>query len=66
MQRFKDLAIGQVFKFYGEDEFPFSGMALGPWRKLSARTYKHEELEQPWTNRVGSINVLVRPIDSSR
>lgn len=47
---FKDLAIGEVFEF--QRHWP--GMAVGPWRKVSARKY-----ERTWDSMVcniGSVN----------
>lgn len=65
--RFRDLPIGAKFTFAAEREgirlksggtLRWSG-ALGPWIKLSARTYKHAEKDEPYISRVGSINVRV-------
>ena len=55
---FKSLPIGAGFVFASEEDerFRFSGMARGPWRKVSARTYEDETGTR---HRVGSINVKV-------
>lgn len=38
---FKELAIGDVFVFFGQLERIPSGAARGPWRKVSPRKYTH-------------------------
>ena len=40
---FRDLAIGAVFRFASERDMPNSGMAKGPWRKITVREYVHTE-----------------------
>lgn len=37
--RFSELAIGDVFRFAYEDVYRTSGIARGPWRKISPRRY---------------------------
>lgn len=39
---FGSLNIGERFIFTGEIEFPYSGIAKGPWIKISPRKYRHE------------------------
>lgn len=54
---FKELRIGDSFRFASEREWPYSGLAKGPWVKLSARTYRHADPRVPQhVHRVGSIN----------
>jgi len=55
---FKQLKVGSIFRFNSETEFPFSGMAKGPWKKTGPRSYEHTESGQK--NTVGSINVGVK------
>jgi hypothetical protein len=69
---FKDLSINQRFIFASENEYPHSGMATGPWYKLSSRTYTKDtspfnaDGEHSFWNdhhcTVGTINVTVIPI----
>lgn len=54
---FKSVAIGSVFNFDHSGLPLSSGIARGPWIKLSARTYKH--VDGGPTHRVGSINARV-------
>ena len=56
--RFKDLKIGQKFRFESEWEFPYSGIKTGPWEKTSTRTYVH--LDDGMKCQIGSINCEVR------
>lgn len=61
---FKSLAVGDVFRFTSERDFPNSGMARGPWRKTGARSYVRDEpgtLLAGITLKVGSINATVLP-----
>jgi hypothetical protein len=60
---FKELAIGFAFRFASEEDMPFSGMKTGPWRKLSARKYRHEI--DGMVCRVGSWSVEVIPDDQT-
>jgi len=55
MKRFKDLKVGEVFFFIGEQIYP--GIARGPWKKTSTRKYVHTSTFMEC--RVGSINVEV-------
>jgi hypothetical protein len=55
--KFKDLYLNESFRFQGEYDFPYSGIAKGPWIKLSARKYKHPKGET--IHRVGSIHAEV-------
>lgn len=57
--RFSELAIGDRFRFASEQTMPNSGMATGPWRKISARLYNHESNKVLTRVKVGSINVDV-------
>ncbi len=41
LEEFRDLKIGQQFVFVGEIQYPFSGIAKGPWFKRTARKYQH-------------------------
>lgn len=63
MSTFKQLAIGDVFVFASEDDpkFRFSGMARGPWRKSSARLYKHVETNRQ--HEVGKMSTKVRKVE---
>lgn len=61
--RFRDLPIGAVFRFGSEWTYPNSGMKTGPWRKVSARDYVHED--DGMRCRVGSINVDVCPCSAA-
>ena len=59
MTTFKQLAIGDVFEFERRG-FEYAGLASGPWRKLSARTYI--PTDDRWNGEhtgVGSVNVRV-------
>lgn len=59
--RFKDLAIGDRFRFAseGDPKFRFSGMARGPWIKVSSRRYDHVDADGLKGVRVGTPNVDV-------
>lgn len=67
MLRFKDLRVGEVFRFESEASYPEWGLCKGPWRKTSAR--KYESLDKRVHTRkyglcqmvctVGSINAEV-------
>jgi len=64
--KFKDLPIGSKFRFSGEIEFPYSGIAIGPWIKTGARTYQHASGSygpkgENITFKVGSINAQTMP-----
>ena len=59
--RFKELSIGAMFEFH-HSGIQFSGMAIGPWIKLSARQYTASDKENALYGQrltVGSINVRV-------
>ena len=61
MMRFKNLSVGAIFEFDREG-IQFSGMASGPWVKLSARQYTASDKENSLYGHrltVGSINVKV-------
>jgi len=49
------------FLFTAEKEFPYSGIARGPWIKISARKYKHAD--SGMTCLVGSINAKVMLVE---
>lgn len=55
---FSQLAIGDKFIFQSEVDYPFSGMAKGPWIKTS--TNKYVDAEDPTSShRVGTTRVKV-------
>ena len=58
IRTFKDLPIGEFFRFESERSMPYSGMARGPWEKISARKYRHLE-DVGLVCVVGSVSVLV-------
>ena len=55
---FNELSIGDVFRFESEVSLPYSGMARGPWEKISDRKYRHLE-DVGLVCVVGSLSVLV-------
>ena len=55
--KFKHLYLNESFRFQGEYDFPYSGIAKGPWIKISARKYKHSESGA--VHQVGSIHAEV-------
>lgn len=55
---FRDLRIGQRFRFASERTMPYSGMAHGPWIKISPRRYCHVETPH-LTYNVGTTHVEV-------
>lgn len=55
---FGALAIGDTFIFASEREPSVSGLAFGPWRKISARKYVRIG-EESLTCRVGTTHVAV-------
>lgn len=55
---FADLNVGEFFRFESEESMPYSGMARGPWEKISARKYRHLE-DVGLVCVVGSLSVLV-------
>lgn len=57
--KFKHLYLNESFKFLSEYEYPHSGMARGPWIKISSRKYKH--IETGATHSVGSIHAECLP-----
>jgi hypothetical protein len=42
-KKFKDVKVGQAFRFSSEKKFPYSGMARGPWIKTSHSHYRHAD-----------------------
>ena len=59
--RFKDISVGAMFEF-DRTGLQFSGMATGPWIKLSARQYTACDKENSLYGHkltVGSINIVV-------
>jgi hypothetical protein len=42
-KKFKDVKVGQAFRFSSENKFPYSGMARGPWIKTSNSHYRHAD-----------------------
>ena len=59
--RFKDLSVGTIFEF-DRAGFEYSGMATGPWIKLSARQYTACDTDNALYGHkitVGSVNVKV-------
>ena len=63
--KFKDLDKGAVFIFASEKEFPYSGMAKGPWKKISSKKYILED-EPSVEHQVGSVNAEVIPYHQAR
>jgi len=57
MKTFKEISVGETFRFASETAFPYSGMKTGPWVKTSARGYKH--LDDGMSCKVGTVNVEV-------
>lgn len=47
MLTFKQLSVGDTFVFGSERPTPHSGIATGPWRKASDRTYTHCDNSDP-------------------
>ncbi len=63
--KFRDLPVGSVFRFSGEIEYPYSGIAKGPWIKTGSRAYHHVDrsygpLKEDLEFKVGSINAQTR------
>jgi hypothetical protein len=56
-KRFKDVKVGETFRFLSEVTMRFSGMKTGPWTKISKGKYKHCDDGMVCT--VGTINVAV-------
>lgn len=63
MTKFRDLAVGDTFVFQGEIDFPRSGIAKGPWVKLTSTTYRHQDGNH--SIRCGTVNAEVVRIDNS-
>jgi len=61
---FKELAVGDTFRFESENTMPHSGMKTGPWVKLSEQRYVHAE--DGMKCRVGTIKVAVQKLNSSK
>lgn len=61
--RFGDLEVGDRFVFASENsvEFRFSGMAKGPWEKISYRKYSRVD-DPDRIHSVGTVRVPVRRI----
>lgn len=55
--KFKDLAIGETFRFQSEFSMPFSGMKTGLCEKISKRKYKY--VADGMECEVGTITVEV-------
>jgi len=62
--KFKDLSIGDKFRFDSEIHFPFSGMKRGVCRKLSPRKYEYVDEPDFPTCKVGSIHVGVLTLET--
>jgi hypothetical protein len=58
---FADLRVGETFEFSAVREFPYSGMARGPWVKTSARKYARPGMQCHVGSecRVGSVKAGV-------
>lgn len=57
---FKRLPVGAEFRFASEKDFgPASGLARGPWKKISDRKYVHAFESPAVAHRVGSASVEV-------
>lgn len=56
-EKFKNLPVGATFEFTSVTDFPLSGLATGPWVKVSERRYKKVGGSFPY--RVGTVNVEV-------
>jgi hypothetical protein len=59
MTTFKDLKIGNTFRFKSESAWWSPGMARGPWIKISARRYRHTTNKPEIIHTVGTIKVEV-------
>lgn len=57
--RFRDLAIDDRFEFVPDASTRYSGLARGPWIKVSARIYKHESDTRLAKVKIGTINCEV-------
>lgn len=55
---FKDLLVGDIFRFARELDPQVNGMPYGPWVKVSARLYRHVD-NPSLTYRIGTIHVAV-------
>ena len=55
---FKKLPVGERFEFASVLQYPYSGMARGPWKKTGTRTYTEAD-KSIHRHEVGSINVKV-------
>jgi len=62
--RFRDLDVKECFIFKRESDEPNSGLATGPWRKVSARKYQH--IETGMMCRIGSIDVEVLLVEDPK
>jgi hypothetical protein len=56
---FRDITIGETFTFASERDFPYSGIAKGPWIKISTRKYVRHLDSDAIEYRVGSITAKV-------
>jgi len=64
IMRFRDLAIGAWFVFASEEDpcFRFSGMARGPWIKISARKYSNSAVKGTPDITAGTVAVEIRKL----
>jgi hypothetical protein len=60
--KFSELAIGEVFRFGSEEDFPMSGMALGPWRKIAPRKYEHTDPTSKYAGFQHRVQSVATPI----
>lgn len=51
---YKDVPEGAMFVFASEEDMPLSGLAKGPWIKVSPRCYRHVSTRPQDKHRVGS------------
>ena len=65
MTTFRQLAVGQAFKFTSEETLGWQG-ARGPWIKTGARSYRfvQDGYANGLTHVVGTVNVLVIEVAS--
>ena len=57
--KFKDLKVGEAFRFAAELSPHFQFLIKGPWVKTGPKSYRHSGgMEQP-SYRVGTANVKV-------
>ena len=58
MTKFKDVSVGERFEFDHTGLPIASGIAKGPWVKISARKYRHLDFYNN-IHHVGTINVKI-------